>query len=154
MLHIREGRWSSRSRRSGISSDGATARLRYCELALRGLAGGAFVLQAPHMRFGSAFAVAGWGLLLTTAILAPVPWRAFVDLGSFAARFLAVARQTRGERAMGWMPGTDSMWTIRESSASARSTAELSGLSATTQRCLPMLPGSRSRRGCLLRGNL
>jgi uncharacterized protein YjeT (DUF2065 family) len=53
----------------------ATARLHYCELALRGLAGGAFVLQAPHMRFGSAFAVAGWGLLLTTAVLTLVPWR-------------------------------------------------------------------------------
>lgn len=53
----------------------ATARLHYCELALRGLAGGAFVLRAPHMRFGSAFAVAGWVLLLTTAVLALVPWR-------------------------------------------------------------------------------
>jgi hypothetical protein len=53
----------------------ATARLHFCELALRGLAGGAFVLRAPHTRFGSAFAVAGWVLLLTTAALALVPWR-------------------------------------------------------------------------------
>jgi hypothetical protein len=52
-----------------------TARTHYLELALRGLAGGAFVWQGPHMRFGSAFVGFGWLLLLTTVGLALVPWR-------------------------------------------------------------------------------
>jgi hypothetical protein len=52
-----------------------TARTHYLELALRGIAGGAFVLQAPEMRFGGAFALFGWTLLLTAAGLAVVPWR-------------------------------------------------------------------------------
>jgi hypothetical protein len=52
-----------------------TARRHYGELALRGLAGGAFVLQAPRLPFGGAFAVAGWVLLITTAGLVLVPWR-------------------------------------------------------------------------------
>jgi hypothetical protein len=52
-----------------------TARTHYVELALRGLAGGAFVWQGPQMRFSSAFAGFGWVLVLTTAGLTLVPWR-------------------------------------------------------------------------------
>ena len=52
-----------------------TARLHYLELALRCIAGIAFVLQAPQMRFAGAFALFGWMLLLTTAGLVLVPWR-------------------------------------------------------------------------------
>lgn len=52
-----------------------TARLHYLELALRCIAGGAFVLQAPQMRFAGAFALFGWMLLLTSAGLVLVPWR-------------------------------------------------------------------------------
>jgi hypothetical protein len=52
-----------------------TARTHYLELALRCVAGGAFVLQAPQMRFAGAFALFGWILLLTTAGLIAVPWR-------------------------------------------------------------------------------
>jgi hypothetical protein len=52
-----------------------SARLHYLELVLRCIAGAAFVLQAPQMRFGDAFALFGWMLLLTTAGLVLVPWR-------------------------------------------------------------------------------
>jgi hypothetical protein len=52
-----------------------TARRHYLELALRSAVGGAFVLQAPQMRFAGAFALFGWTLLLTTVGLVAVPWR-------------------------------------------------------------------------------
>ncbi len=52
-----------------------TARMHYLELALRGIAGGAFVLQAPRLPAASVFALFGWMLLLTTAGLAVLPWR-------------------------------------------------------------------------------
>jgi hypothetical protein len=51
------------------------ARLHYLELALRGVVGIAFVLQAPQMRFTDAFSLFGWMLLLTTAALLVLPWR-------------------------------------------------------------------------------
>jgi uncharacterized protein YjeT (DUF2065 family) len=52
-----------------------TARAHYLELALRGLAGAAFVAHGPRMRFANAFVLAGWLLVVTTAGLALVPWR-------------------------------------------------------------------------------
>jgi hypothetical protein len=52
-----------------------TARAHYVELALRGLAGAAFVRHGPQMRFGDAFVLLGWLLVVTTAGLALVPWR-------------------------------------------------------------------------------
>jgi len=52
-----------------------TARTHYLELGLRALAGGAFILQAPAMRFEQTFAAFGWVLLVTTAGLLLVPWR-------------------------------------------------------------------------------
>lgn len=52
-----------------------SARAHCTELAVRLIAGGALVLYAPHMRFSGAFAVAGWGLIVTTAALCAVPWR-------------------------------------------------------------------------------
>jgi hypothetical protein len=52
-----------------------TARTHFLELALRGLAGGAFVWQGPQMRFGVAFSSFGWLLVVTSAGLALVPWR-------------------------------------------------------------------------------
>jgi uncharacterized protein YjeT (DUF2065 family) len=52
-----------------------SARAHFIELALRGLVGGALVWHASQMRFGSAFALAGWLLVITTAGLLVVPWR-------------------------------------------------------------------------------
>lgn len=52
-----------------------SANLHYAELALRLLAGAAFVLYAPHMRSPAAFALFGWVLLGTTAVLLLVPWQ-------------------------------------------------------------------------------
>lgn len=46
----------------------------YAELALRLVAGTAFVLHAPNMRFAFAFSALGWMLLVTTAGLLLVPW--------------------------------------------------------------------------------
>jgi hypothetical protein len=53
----------------------ASARVHYLELALRGVAGGAFLIQAPRLPYPSAFSYAGGMLLLTTAGLAVLPWR-------------------------------------------------------------------------------
>jgi hypothetical protein len=47
----------------------------YLELALRLIAGAAFLLHAPEMRFATAFTVFGWILIVTTAGLLAVPWR-------------------------------------------------------------------------------
>jgi hypothetical protein len=52
-----------------------TPQLHYTELALRILAGAAFVLNAPRMAFGSAILVFGWILIATSLVLALVPWR-------------------------------------------------------------------------------
>ena len=52
-----------------------SARAHYLELALRAVAGGAFVLHAPQMRYPGASAWFGWVLLLTTVALAAMPWR-------------------------------------------------------------------------------
>ena len=59
-----------------------TARAHWIELALRFVAGAAFVVQAPHSRFSAALSLAGWALVITTAGLAVVPWhwhRAFAQ---------------------------------------------------------------------------
>lgn len=53
----------------------ASPSLHYTELALRGVVGASFLVQAPAMRFAPLFAGAGWVLLLTTAGLLLVPWR-------------------------------------------------------------------------------
>ncbi len=53
----------------------ASARVHYVELVVRGIAGAAVVMQAPHMRYPDAFAIAGWIVLATTIALATLPWR-------------------------------------------------------------------------------
>jgi len=53
-----------------------SAGAHYLELGIRLLAGGAFLRHAPEMRFSDAFTVFGWVLLLTTAGLLMIPWRA------------------------------------------------------------------------------
>ena len=47
----------------------------YAELAVRFLAGGAFVLAAPGARISGMFSLLGWVLLATTAGLLLIPWR-------------------------------------------------------------------------------
>lgn len=46
----------------------------YLELLVRFVAGGAFILHAPHMMFPGTFGLFGWILLVTTACLLFVPW--------------------------------------------------------------------------------
>jgi hypothetical protein len=53
----------------------ATARTHFLELAIRAVAGGAFIVHSPRMPFPTVFGVFGWTLLLTTAGLAILPWR-------------------------------------------------------------------------------
>ncbi|MBA2290851.1 MAG: hypothetical protein H0W15_00185 [Gemmatimonadales bacterium] len=67
-----------------------SARAHFLELVLRGLVGGAFVLQAPAMRYSSIVYGFGWVLVATTAALLLLPWRWHRD---FAQR--AVPRATR-----------------------------------------------------------
>ena len=52
-----------------------SATKHYAELAVRFLAGGAFVIAAPAMRVSGMFSLLGWTLLATTAGLLLVPWR-------------------------------------------------------------------------------
>ncbi|GAB2668766.1 hypothetical protein [Arenimonas aestuarii] len=47
----------------------------YLELALRLLAGGAFVISAPVVALAGGFTLFGWLLLGTTMVLLLVPWR-------------------------------------------------------------------------------
>lgn len=52
-----------------------SALTHYIELVLRLSAGGAMVIYAPKMRFSEAFALVGWVLIITTAVLLAVPWQ-------------------------------------------------------------------------------
>lgn len=51
-----------------------SASKHYLELALRVLAGSAFVLAAPRLPCSRVFGLFGWVLLGTTAVLIFVPW--------------------------------------------------------------------------------
>jgi hypothetical protein len=52
-----------------------TQTLHFLELALRIVAGGAFVLSAPRLALREAVAALGWVLVGTSLVLALVPWR-------------------------------------------------------------------------------
>lgn len=52
-----------------------TQTLHFLELALRTVAGAAFVISAPRLALGAAVAVLGWLLVGTSLVLALVPWR-------------------------------------------------------------------------------
>lgn len=52
----------------------STPSLHWLEMGLRLLAGAAFVLRAPAMRFPEVFAGLGWVLLVTSAVLVLLPW--------------------------------------------------------------------------------
>lgn len=72
-----------------------SAAAHVLELALRLVAGAAFVLYAPRMLFEEAFRVFGWTLLVTTGCMAFLPWqwhRRFAQrvVPTITARFLIV----------------------------------------------------------------
>lgn len=52
-----------------------TQTLHFLELALRIVAGAAFVISAPRLALGDAVAALGWVLVGTSLVLALVPWR-------------------------------------------------------------------------------
>ena len=53
----------------------SSPRLHYLELALRLLVGGALLVRAPAMPWPQAFTFVGGVLVVTTLVLALVPWR-------------------------------------------------------------------------------
>jgi len=52
-----------------------SAPKRYAELCTRFIAGGAALIVAPHSLHSVALSAFGWLLILTTAVMAIVPWR-------------------------------------------------------------------------------
>jgi uncharacterized protein YjeT (DUF2065 family) len=50
-------------------------RLHFLELALRLMAGAAFIWRAPSLRWSELFTVVGWVLVVTTLVLVVIPWR-------------------------------------------------------------------------------
>jgi hypothetical protein len=52
-----------------------TALAHYTELLVRLVVGAAFLIHAPRMLFTDGFNVFGWLLIVTTAVLLPVPWQ-------------------------------------------------------------------------------
>ncbi len=52
-----------------------SAPKHYAELLIRFVAGGAFVLHAPLMRYSGIVSTFGWVLLVTTVGLTLIPWR-------------------------------------------------------------------------------
>jgi hypothetical protein len=58
-----------------LGGHAATLPLHLTELALRVLAGIAFVLSAPRMAVSPIFLALGWVLIGTSVVLAIVPWR-------------------------------------------------------------------------------
>lgn len=53
----------------------SSAETHFLEMAVRIVAGGAFILYAPATRFPTIFSVFGWLLIVTTAVLVLIPWR-------------------------------------------------------------------------------
>ncbi len=53
----------------------SSPRVHYLELGVRILVGIALLAYAPHMAFASAIRVFGWILVVSSLILAVVPWR-------------------------------------------------------------------------------
>jgi uncharacterized protein YjeT (DUF2065 family) len=51
-----------------------SAFAHYLELLLRMAVGAAFLLHSSHMLFAGIWALFGWVLVITTAVLAAVPW--------------------------------------------------------------------------------
>lgn len=60
---------------SFLSAFASSPKAHFLEMALRLVAGGAFVINAPAMRFSIAFMVFGWVLIASSAVLLILPWR-------------------------------------------------------------------------------
>lgn len=58
-----------------LLSHASSARLHYQELALRLLVGVALLVRAPELPWPRVFTIAGGILVVTTLVLALVPWR-------------------------------------------------------------------------------
>jgi len=52
-----------------------SALKHYVELGIRFVVGGAMLVVAPHSMYSLALTVFGWLLIVTTAVMAIVPWR-------------------------------------------------------------------------------
>ena len=52
-----------------------SALKHYVELGVRFVVGGAMLVVAPHSTYSVALTVFGWLLIVTTAVMAVVPWR-------------------------------------------------------------------------------
>ena len=52
-----------------------SALKHYVELGVRFVVGGAMLVVAPHSMYSLALTVFGWLLIVTTAVMAIVPWR-------------------------------------------------------------------------------
>lgn len=57
-----------------LMSHAATLHAHGLEMAVRLIAGAAFVLRAPFMPFAEAFRLLGWTLVVTTVCLVLMPW--------------------------------------------------------------------------------
>ena len=53
----------------------ASASKHYAELGARFVVGGAMLVVAPHSVYSPALTAFGWLLIVTTAVMAIVPWR-------------------------------------------------------------------------------
>lgn len=70
-----------------------SSKTHYLEMVLRLLAGAAFVIHSPEMRFPTAFLIFGWVLIALTAVLLILPWRMHQQ---FTEKYAApVIRQAR-----------------------------------------------------------
>ncbi len=58
-----------------LGGHATTRTLHFLEIALRIVAGAAFVMSAPRLALGDAVAALGWVLVGTSLVLALVPWR-------------------------------------------------------------------------------
>jgi mannose/fructose/N-acetylgalactosamine-specific phosphotransferase system component IIC len=52
-----------------------SAQAHYAELAVRMLVGWALILRAPWLRGAALFELLGWVLVVTTAVMACLPWK-------------------------------------------------------------------------------
>lgn len=71
----------------------SSSKAHYLEMVLRLVAGAAFVIHSPDVRFPTAFLIFGWALIASTAVLLILPWRMHQR---FAEKYAApVIRQPR-----------------------------------------------------------
>lgn len=69
-----------------LDSFASSARAHLAEMALRLLAGWAFVVYSPQMLYSSAFTLFGWVLVITSVLLLLIPWRWHHKFAQMAVR--------------------------------------------------------------------